>query len=96
MHISPTSCLPPTPFKPSLYPRLLFLYAQWNMAFFNQFSQVSGVDEGAGQRTHFFSGMHDGPAKTAARITGLTQEPHAKDDSPIYTGNFGQPIPDPA
>ncbi|TBU52607.1 catalase [Dichomitus squalens] len=58
-------------------------------------AQIPGIDPRVNQRMQFFSGMNDGPAKTAARITGVTQEPHAKDDSPIYTGNFGQPIPDP-
>lgn len=59
-------------------------------------TKIPGVDPRVGQRTQFFSGLNDGPASTAARIAGLVQEKDAKDDSPIYTGNFGQPIPDPA
>ena len=59
-------------------------------------AKVPGVDPRVSQRTQFFSGLNEGPASTAARITGLTKEAHAKDDSPVYTGNFGQPIPDPA
>lgn len=38
--------------------------------------------------------MNDGPAKTAARIAGLVQKKDAKDDSPYYTSNFGQVMPD--
>jgi catalase len=58
-------------------------------------SKIPGVDPRVSQRMQFFSGMNDGPAKTASRIAGLTQQSDAKDDSPIYTTNFGQPIPDP-
>lgn len=39
--------------------------------------------------------MNDGPAKTAARIAGLVQKEMAMDDSPVYTSNFGQVLPDP-
>lgn len=35
-----------------------------------------------------FSGLNDGPAETAARITGLTQSEPAKDNSPFYTSKF--------
>ncbi|KAI0071334.1 catalase [Panus rudis PR-1116 ss-1] len=59
-------------------------------------AKIPGVDPRVMQRSQFFSGMNDGPASTAARLAGLVQEAHAKDDSPIYTSNFGQPIPDPA
>jgi catalase len=45
-------------------------------------SKIPGVDPRVMQRSEFFSGMNDGPAKTAARIAGLTQEAYAKDDSP--------------
>lgn len=58
-------------------------------------AKVPGVDPRVAQRSQFFAGMNDGPATTAARIAGLVQHADAKDDSPIYTGNFGQPIPDP-
>jgi catalase len=58
-------------------------------------AKIPGVDPRIAQRSQFFSGLNDGPAATAARIAGLTQRSDAKDDSPIYTGNFGQPIPDP-
>jgi len=55
---------------------------------------IPGVDPRVGQRTQFFSGMNDGPAATAARIAGLVQSSEAKDDSPYYTSNFGQLLPD--
>ena len=58
-------------------------------------TKVPGVDPRVNQRMQFFSGLNEGPANTAARIAGLVQKQDAKDDSPIYTGNFGQPIPDP-
>jgi catalase len=57
-------------------------------------SKIPGVDPRVIQRNQAFSGLNDGPAATAARLAGLVQESHAKDDSPIYTSNFGQPIPD--
>jgi catalase len=58
-------------------------------------TKIPGVDPRVAQRSQFFSGLNDGPAHTAARIAGLVSEKHAKDDSPTYTSNFGQPIPDP-
>ncbi|KAG8724555.1 hypothetical protein FRC09_017264 [Ceratobasidium sp. 395] len=58
-------------------------------------SKVPGVDPRVLQRSQTFSGLNDGPAATAARLAGLVQDSPPKDDSPIYTGNFGQPIPDP-
>ena len=58
-------------------------------------AKVPGVDPRVNQRMQFFSGLNDGPASTAARIAGLVQKEPAKDDSPTYTSNYGQPIPDP-
>ncbi|KAG8789408.1 hypothetical protein FRC12_013556 [Ceratobasidium sp. 428] len=58
-------------------------------------SKIPGVDPRVLQRSQNFSGLNNGPAATAARLAGLVQEAPAKDDSPIYTSNFGQPIPDP-
>jgi catalase len=43
---------------------------------------VPGVDPRAAQRSQAFSGLNDGPAETAARLAGLVQKEHAKDDSP--------------
>ncbi|KAG8737936.1 hypothetical protein FRC11_001719, partial [Ceratobasidium sp. 423] len=57
-------------------------------------STIPGVDPRVLQRNHAFAGLNNGPAATASRLAGLVQEPHAKDGSPIYTSNFGQPIPD--
>ncbi|QRV89324.1 catalase [Ceratobasidium sp. AG-Ba] len=57
-------------------------------------SKIPGIDPRVLQRNQAFSGLNDGPAATASRLAGLVQEAHAKDDSPIYTSNFGQPIPD--
>ncbi|CAE6479979.1 unnamed protein product [Rhizoctonia solani] len=57
-------------------------------------SKIPGVDPRVLQRNQAFSGLNDGPAATASRLAGLVQESHAKDDSPIYTSNFGQPLPD--
>ncbi|KAG9094732.1 hypothetical protein FRC06_010531, partial [Ceratobasidium sp. 370] len=57
-------------------------------------SKIPGIDPRVVQRAQNFSGLNDGPATTAARLAGLVQEAHAKDDSPIYTSNFGQPVPD--
>lgn len=56
-------------------------------------AKIPGVDPRVSQRMQFFSGLNDGPAKTAARIAGLVQSEDAFDDSPIYTTNFGQPVP---
>ncbi|CAE7156271.1 unnamed protein product [Rhizoctonia solani] len=59
-------------------------------------SKLPGVDPRVAQRNQAFSGLNDGPAATASRLAGLVQESHAKDDSPIYTSNFGQPLHDSA
>ena len=57
-------------------------------------TKVPGVDPRPSQRSQFFSGLNDGPAATASRIAGLVQHGNAKDDSPYYTSNFGQLLPD--
>ncbi|KAJ9102603.1 hypothetical protein QFC21_003004 [Naganishia friedmannii] len=56
--------------------------------------KIPGVDPRVAQRSQAFSALNDGPAETAARLAGLVQKEHAKDDSPFYTGNFGQVLPD--
>ncbi|KAG7566859.1 hypothetical protein FFLO_01360 [Filobasidium floriforme] len=53
---------------------------------------VPGVDPRMAQRAQAFQGLNDGPAETAARLTGIVQGQHAFDDSPLYTTNFGQPL----
>lgn len=57
-------------------------------------THVPGVDPRPLQRTQFFSGMNEGPAATASRIAGLVSTEPAKDNSPFYTSNFGQLLPD--
>ena len=56
--------------------------------------KVPGVDPRPMQRSQFFSGMNEGPAETASRIAGLVSSSEAKDNSPYYTSNFGQLLPD--
>ncbi|KPV75803.1 uncharacterized protein RHOBADRAFT_52828 [Rhodotorula graminis WP1] len=57
-------------------------------------SKIPGIDPRVAQRSQAFSGLNDGPAATAARLAGLTQEEPAKDDGMYYTTNFGQVLPD--
>ncbi|GAA6037196.1 hypothetical protein JCM8097_008782 [Rhodosporidiobolus ruineniae] len=58
-------------------------------------SKIPGVDPRPAQKAQAFSGLNDGPASIASRIAGLTQKEQAYDEAPLYTGNFGQVIPDP-
>lgn len=44
--------------------------------------KIPGVDPRVAQRAQAFSALNDGPAETAARLAGLVQKEHAKDDSP--------------
>lgn len=44
---------------------------------------IPGVDPRLPQRAQAFSALNDGPAETAARLAGLVQQDHAKDDSPL-------------
>ncbi len=55
---------------------------------------IPGVDPRPEQRAQFFSGLNDGPAATASRIAGLVSKSNAQDNSPYYTSNFGQLLPD--
>jgi len=57
-------------------------------------TKVPGVDPRPTQRSQFFSGLNEGPAATASRIAGLVSSAEAKDNSPYYTSNFGQLLPD--
>jgi len=72
------------------------LIAPVKMANFIQdtLTKVPGVDPRPVQRSQFFSGLNDGPAGTASRIAGLVSTEHAQDNSPFYTSNFGQLLPD--
>ena len=57
-------------------------------------TRVPGIDPRPTQRAQFFSGLNEGPAATASRIAGLVSPAEAKDNSPYYTSNFGQLLPD--
>ncbi|BGP05978.1 hypothetical protein JCM10049v2_001797 [Rhodotorula toruloides] len=59
-------------------------------------SKIPGADPRPAQKAQAFSGMNDGPAVTASRLTGLTQKDVARDDASLYTTNFGQILPDSA
>lgn len=69
--------------------------SQWQPIYWRRaLTKVPGVDPRPVQRSQFFSGLNDGPAGTASRIAGLVSEEHAQDNSPYYTSNFGQLMPD--
>ncbi|KAF3297966.1 hypothetical protein TWF132_004110 [Orbilia oligospora] len=55
-----------------------------------------GVDPRAAQRASLFQGANDGPAITAAKISGVIAAHQRKDDGPYFTNNEGAPWPDPA
>ncbi|EEP79991.1 hypothetical protein UREG_04833 [Uncinocarpus reesii 1704] len=57
---------------------------------------AAGFDPRAQQLTSLFQGANDGPAKVAARITGLQQGGKRADDAPYFTNNEGIPFPDAA
>lgn len=52
-------------------------------------SKIPGADPRPAQRAQAFSGMNDGPATTASRLTGLTQKDVARDDASLYTSASG-------
>lgn len=52
-------------------------------------SKIPGADPRPAQKAQAFSGMNDGPAVTASRLTGLTQKDVARDDASLYTSAFG-------
>jgi catalase len=60
----------------------------------NTLEAIPGLDPRPVQRSQHFSGMNEGPANTAARIAGLVSKGEAQDNSPYYTSNFGQLLPD--
>lgn len=53
-----------------------------------------GVDPRAYQLSSLFQGANDGPAKTAAKITGVRGPGKRVDDSNYFTSNEGIPFPD--
>ncbi|CAG8150924.1 unnamed protein product [Penicillium nalgiovense] len=57
---------------------------------------AAGADPRVVQRSTLFQGANDGPAKTAAKITGVQGIAKRADDGPYFTNNEGIPFPDPA
>ncbi|OQE79247.1 hypothetical protein PENNAL_c0052G06993 [Penicillium nalgiovense] len=57
---------------------------------------AAGADPRVVQRSSLFQGANDGPAKTAAKITGVQGIAKRADDGPYFTNNEGIPFPDPA
>lgn len=55
---------------------------------------IPGVDPRPAQRTQLFSGLNEGPAAHASRLAGQVTKAMPQDDSPYYTSNFGQVLPD--
>ncbi|CAG8908483.1 unnamed protein product [Penicillium egyptiacum] len=57
---------------------------------------AAGADPRVLQRSSLFQGANDGPAKTAAKITGVQRIAKRADDGPYFTNNEAIPLPDPA
>ena len=57
---------------------------------------AAGADPRIKQLNSLFQGANDGPARTAAKLTGVQQGGKRKDDGPYFTNNEGIPFPDPA
>lgn len=55
-----------------------------------------GPDPRVKQLTSLFQGANDGPARTAAKLTGVQGLGKREDDGPYFTNNEGIPFPDPA
>ncbi|KAJ5548442.1 hypothetical protein N7513_005676 [Penicillium frequentans] len=55
-----------------------------------------GIDPRAKQLSSLFQGANDGPARTAAKLTGVQELGKRADDGPYFTSNEGIPFPDPA
>ncbi|KAF7713588.1 Catalase [Penicillium ucsense] len=55
-----------------------------------------GIDPRPEQLSSLFQGANDGPAKTAAKLTGVQGPGKRQDDAPYFTSNEGIPLPDPA
>jgi hypothetical protein len=99
---------PPDPdwvFFFNLYPRLdlshelPFILTNTTMS-----HPIQAVQEAAGaigadprllQRATVFQGLNEGPAATAAKITGVTSASKRQDDAPYHTNNDGIPWPAP-
>ncbi|OOF94085.1 hypothetical protein ASPCADRAFT_516443 [Aspergillus carbonarius ITEM 5010] len=57
---------------------------------------AAGLDPRPTQLTSLFQGANDGPARTAAKISGVQGPGKREDDGPYFTNNEGIPFPDPA
>ncbi|KAH3312813.1 hypothetical protein KXW17_006148 [Aspergillus fumigatus] len=57
---------------------------------------AAGADPRPMQLSSFFQGANDGPAKTAAKLTGVQAAGKRADDGPYFTNNEAIPFPDPA
>ncbi|PYH33878.1 catalase [Aspergillus neoniger CBS 115656] len=57
---------------------------------------AAGADPRIKQLNSLFQGANDGPARTAAKLTGVQQAGKRQDDGPYFTNNEGIPFPDPA
>jgi catalase len=55
----------------------------------------AGADPRAAQLMSTFQGANDGPARTAAKLTGVQSPGKRADDAPYFTNNEGIPFPDP-
>lgn len=55
-----------------------------------------GIDPRAPQLSSLFQGANDGPARTAAKITGVQEGGKREDDAYYFTSNEGLPFPDPS
>ncbi|OKL58326.1 hypothetical protein UA08_06400 [Talaromyces atroroseus] len=56
----------------------------------------AGIDPRVVQRSSLFQGANEGPARTAAKLTGVQEGGKRADDGPYFTNNEGIPFPDPA
>ena len=54
-----------------------------------------GLDPRPLQKSSFFQGANNGPAETAAMISGVKSGGKREDDGPYFTNNEGIPWPDP-
>lgn len=57
---------------------------------------AAGGDPRPVQLSSTFQGANDGPARTAAKLTGVQGPGKRADDAPYFTNNEAIPFPDPA
>jgi len=56
----------------------------------------TGIDPRVVQQSSLFQGANNGPAKTAAQLTGVQEGGKRADDGPYFTNNEAIPFPDAA